>query len=69
MDGEFMSVAEMKLPVTKMGYKVADVQLDADGNVTEGRGWNIFAINEGWIVSPDSGVLEGITGQTAITAY
>lgn len=42
------------------------VLLDRDGNVTEGRGWNIFALHDGRLVSPDSGVLEGITRRTVI---
>lgn len=42
------------------------VLLDGEGNVTEGRGWNIFALNDGRLVSPDSGVLEGITRRTVI---
>ncbi len=42
------------------------VLLDRDGNVTEGRGWNIFALHGGRLVSPDVGVLEGITRRTVI---
>jgi branched-chain amino acid aminotransferase len=42
------------------------VLLDRDGNVTEGRGWNIFALHGGALVSPDSGVLEGISRRTVI---
>lgn len=42
------------------------VLLDRDGNVTEGRGWNIFALQGGRLVSPDDGVLEGITRRTVI---
>ena len=42
------------------------VLLDSDGNVTEGRGWNIFALNNGRLISPDSGILEGITRRTVI---
>ncbi len=42
------------------------VLLDGDGCVTEGRGWNIFALSEGVLVSPESGVLEGITRKTVI---
>lgn len=42
------------------------VLLDDEGNVTEGRGWNIFALSDGRLVSPDRGVLEGITRQTVI---
>ncbi|MDX1512111.1 MAG: aminotransferase class IV [Gammaproteobacteria bacterium] len=42
------------------------VLLDHDGNVTEGRGWNLFALFGGELVTPDSGVLEGITRQTVM---
>ena len=42
------------------------VLLDRDGNVTEGRGWNIFALHGGRLVSPDGGVLEGITRRTVV---
>ena len=42
------------------------VLLDGEGNVTEGRGWNIFALREGRLVSPDDGVLEGITRRTVV---
>ena len=42
------------------------VLLDREDNVTEGRGWNIFALRDGMLMSPDSGVLEGITRQTVV---
>ncbi len=42
------------------------VLLDRDGFVTEGRGWNIFALRAGELVSPDRGVLEGITRRTVL---
>lgn len=42
------------------------VLLDRDGYVTEGRGWNIFALIDGKLLSPDRGVLEGITRRTAL---
>ncbi|MGI9476669.1 MAG: aminotransferase class IV [Hyphomicrobiaceae bacterium] len=42
------------------------VLLDQEDNVTEGRGWNIFALNGGVLLSPDSGVLEGITRRTVV---
>ncbi len=42
------------------------VLLDAEGRVTEGRGWNIFALSQGALLSPDSGVLEGITRKTVL---
>jgi branched-chain amino acid aminotransferase len=42
------------------------VLLDQDGNVTEGRGWNIFVLRDGMLMSPDRGVLEGITRKTVV---
>ena len=42
------------------------VLLDSKGNVTEGRGWNIFGLKKGRLVSPDEGVLPGITRKTVI---
>ena len=38
--------------------------VDQDGNVTEGPGFNVFAVTGGRIVSPESGVFEGITRRT-----
>lgn len=40
--------------------------LDHDGHVTEGRGWNVFAVFGGTLVTPESGVLEGITRRTVL---
>jgi branched-chain amino acid aminotransferase len=37
------------------------VLLDLDGNVTEGPGFNVFAVTNGVVATPDEGVLEGIT--------
>lgn len=37
------------------------VLLDPDGYVTEGPGFNVFAVTDGTVVSPDRGALEGIT--------
>jgi len=42
------------------------VLLDEDGNVTEGPGFNIFAVRDGRIVTPDAGVLEGVTRRSVI---
>src|SRR5690625_3682850 len=39
---------------------------DGAGNVTEGPGYNIFAVEGGRIHTPDQGVLEGITRRTAL---
>ncbi|NNE23134.1 MAG: branched-chain amino acid transferase [Rhizobiales bacterium] len=47
------------------GAKVP-VLLDRNGNVTEGPGFNIFIIRGGSMMTPDTGVLQGITRRTAI---
>ena len=44
----------------------APILLGVDGNVTEGPGFNVFAVFEGRVVTPARGVLEGITRQTVI---
>lgn len=42
------------------------VLLDHAGNVTEGPGFNIFAVLDGRVVTPDRGVLGGITRRTVL---
>jgi len=42
------------------------VLLDQEDNVTEGRGWNIFVLRDGVLMSPDRGVLEGVTRKTVV---
>lgn len=37
-----------------------------DGTVTEGPGFNLFAVRDGSITTPAAGVLEGVTRRTAI---
>ena len=39
---------------------------DGNGNVTEGPGFNIFAVLDGTLSTPSRGVLEGITRQTVL---
>ncbi len=39
---------------------------DAEGYVTEGLGYNIFAYADGVVLSPDAGVLEGVTRRTVL---
>lgn len=40
--------------------------LDYDGNVTEGPGFNVFAVIGDRVVTPDAGVLEGVTRRTVL---
>src|SRR5918994_6965157 len=42
------------------------ILVDAEDNVVEGPGFNIFAVANGTISTPDRGVLEGITRKTII---
>ncbi len=42
------------------------VLLDLDGFVTEGPGFNVFAVIDGTVVSPDRGALEGVTRQSVL---
>jgi branched-chain amino acid aminotransferase len=46
------------------GYTV--VLTDAKGHITEGPGFNIFIYNEGELLTPEAGVLEGITRKTVL---
>ena len=40
------------------------VLLDSNGNVAEGLGFNVFAVSNGSVSTPDFGILLGITRQT-----
>lgn len=42
------------------------IMTDGLGNVTEGPGFNVFALVDGQVLTPEHGVLEGITRKTAI---
>jgi branched-chain amino acid aminotransferase len=42
------------------------ILLDYEGNVTEGAGYNVFAIVGGGLLTPASGALEGITRRTVL---
>ncbi len=42
------------------------VLVDKQGRVTEGPGFNLFMIKDGVVITPKSGVLEGITRKVAI---
>lgn len=42
------------------------VVIDAHGNIKEGPGSNIFAVNDSVLATPADGVLEGVTRKTTI---
>ena len=60
--------ADMTRSLFEAEEKGADnpVLLDLDGNVTEGPGFNVFAVTNGVVATPDRGVLEGITRLSVI---
>lgn len=39
---------------------------DEEGNITEGPGFNVFLVKDGGVVTPDAGVLEGITRRSVL---
>jgi branched-chain amino acid aminotransferase len=47
------------------GYETA-VLLDHDGYVTEGSGFNVFAVKGEVVVTPDRGALEGVTRRSVL---
>lgn len=58
--------------LTRGSFEAADrgadscVLLDTEGFVTEGPGFNVFAVIDGAVVTPDRGALEGMTRQSVI---
>jgi branched-chain amino acid aminotransferase len=58
--------------LTRGSFEAADrgadscVLLDTEGFVTEGPGFNVFAVINGTVVTPDRGALEGITRRSVI---
>ena len=42
------------------------ILLDFDGNVTEGPGFNVFAVKDGVLITPDRGVLAGVSRKTIL---
>ena len=47
------------------GYDTT-VLLDQSGHITEGPGFNVFAVIDGTVVTPQRGMLEGITRKTVL---
>jgi len=42
------------------------ILLDYDGNVTEGPGFNVFAVKDNVLITPDRGVLAGVSRKTVL---
>src|SRR6185295_6921233 len=66
-----LSRQHLDLAVLQGKFAGADValMLDLDGRVTEGPGFNLFAVKGGTMYSPPEGILMGITRQTAYDLY
>jgi len=61
-----LSRQHLDLAVLQGKFAGADValMLDLDGHVTEGPGFNLFAVKGGTMYSPPEGILMGVTRQT-----
>lgn len=44
----------------------AAILTDAEGNITEGPGFNVFTVKDNQVATPDAGVLEGITRRSVL---
>ena len=42
------------------------ILLDFDGNVTEGPGFNVFAVKDRVLITPDRGILAGVSRKTVL---
>jgi branched-chain amino acid aminotransferase len=68
LDPKIKSLSRLHFDLAVLEGKAAGVDvaimLDVDGRVTEGPGFNVFAVRGGEMFSPPEGILMGITRQT-----
>lgn len=68
LDPKIKALSRMHLDLASLQAKAAGMDvaiiLDLDGHVTEGPGFNVFAVKGGSLFSPPDGILMGITRQT-----
>src|SRR5262245_22012088 len=68
LDPKIKSLSRQHLDLAVLQGKAAgadvSIMLDLDGHVTEGPGFNLFAVRGGELFSPPEGILMGITRQT-----
>ncbi|NBB84487.1 MAG: branched-chain amino acid transferase [Alphaproteobacteria bacterium] len=59
---------DMEMALFEAYDRGADVAIlpDAEGNATEGPGFNVFAVIDGALETPDRGMLEGVSRLTAL---
>ena len=68
LDPKIKSLSRLHFDLAVLQGKSAgmdvSLMLDLDGHVTEGPGFNVFAVRGGTLFSPPEGILMGITRQT-----
>ena len=68
LDPKIKSLSRLHFDLAVLEGKAAgmdvSIMLDLDGHVTEGPGFNLFAVRSGVLFSPPEGILMGITRQT-----
>jgi branched-chain amino acid aminotransferase len=68
VDPKIKSLSRLHFDLAMLQGKAAgmdvSIMLDVDGHVTEGPGFNLFAVRGGVMFSPPEGILMGITRQT-----
>jgi branched-chain amino acid aminotransferase len=68
LDPKIKSLSRLHFDLATLDGKAAGadvaLMLDLDGHVTEGPGFNVFAVKGGTMYSPPEGILMGITRQT-----
>jgi branched-chain amino acid aminotransferase len=68
LDPKIKSLSRQHFDLAVLQGKAAGMDvaliLDLDGHVTEGPGFNVFAVRQGKLFSPPEGILMGITRQT-----
>jgi branched-chain amino acid aminotransferase len=68
LDPKIKSLSRLHFDLAMLQGKAAGMDvalmLDLDGHVTEGPGFNVFAVRGGELFSPPEGILMGITRQT-----
>lgn len=66
--GQYLNSIMAKQEAAATGYEEA-IMLNADGNVSEGSGENIFVVRDGVVTTPPiaSGILDGITRHSVMT--
>ena len=68
LDPKIKSLSRQHFDLAVLQGKAAgmdvSIMLDLDGHVTEGPGFNVFAVRGGELFSPPEGILMGITRQT-----